>query len=51
MAGVNMLKDIRKIVTYQELINVEGGKQASKTLKLVGVAAVVKNPWIKVGFV
>ena len=51
MAGVNMLKDIRKIVTYQELINVEGGKQASKTLNLVGVAAVVKNPWIKGGFV
>ena len=46
-----MLKDIRKIVTYQEIVNIEGGKQASKTLKLVGVAAVVKNPWIGKGFV
>ena len=46
-----MLKDIRKIVTYQEIVNIEGGKQASKTLKLVGVAAVVKNPWIGEGFV
>ena len=46
-----MLKDIRKIVTYQEIVNTEGGKQASKTLKLVGVAAVVKNPWIGEGFV
>ena len=46
-----MLKDIRKIVTYQEIVNIEGGKQASKTLKLVGVAAVVKNLWIGEGFV
>ena len=46
-----MLKDIRKIVTYQEIVNIEGGKQASKPLKLVGVAAVVKNPWIGEGFV
>ena len=46
-----MLKDIRKIVTYQEIVNIEGGKQASKPLKLVGVAAVVKNPWIGDGFV
>ena len=40
-----MIEDIRKIVTYEETINVEGGKKASNDLKLIGVAAVLKNPW------
>ena len=39
-----MIEDIRKIVTYEETINVEGGKRASNDLKLIGVAAVLKNP-------
>ena len=46
-----MLSDIRKIVSYEEIINVEGEKKAPKELKLVGVAAVVKNPWTGKGFV
>ena len=46
-----MLADIRKIIVYEEIINVEGGKKAPKELRLVGVAAVVKNPWIGRGFV
>ena len=46
-----MLTDIRKIVAYEEIINVEGGKLAPKELRLVGVAAVVKNPWIGEEFV
>jgi len=40
-----MINDIRKIVTYEETINVEGGKKTPNELKLVGVAAVVTNPW------
>ena len=40
-----MIIDIRKIVTYEEIINVEGGKKTTNELKLVGVAAVVTNPW------
>ena len=40
-----MIIDIRKIVTYEEIINVEGGKKTPNKLKLVGVAAVVTNPW------
>tara|TARA_B100000029_G_C17525160_1_gene941397 strand:+ start:727 stop:1329 length:603 start_codon:yes stop_codon:yes gene_type:complete len=46
-----MLLDIRKIVAYEEIINVEGGKKAPKELKLAGVAAVVKNPWFGKEFV
>jgi len=41
-----MLTDIRKIIAYEEIINVEGGKKAPKELRLVGVAAIVKNPWL-----
>ena len=40
-----MIEDIRKIVTYEEIINVEGGKKAPNDLRLIGVAAVLKNPW------
>ena len=40
-----MIEDIRKIVTYEETFIVEGGKSACIDLKLIGVAAVLKNPW------
>lgn len=43
--------DIRKFVTYDEEIFVEGGKEGPKPLRLFGVAAVVKNPWAGRGFV
>lgn len=42
---------IRKVVTYDEDVHSEGGKAASPFLRLIGVAAVVKNPWIDRGFV
>ena len=42
---------IRKIVTFEEEIFIEGGKEANSPLKLFGVAAVVKNPWSGRGFV
>ena len=34
-----MIEDIRKIVTYEEVINVEGGKKAPNDLRLIGVAS------------
>tara|TARA_B100000131_G_C18105905_1_gene607813 strand:+ start:1322 stop:1924 length:603 start_codon:yes stop_codon:yes gene_type:complete len=46
-----MQLQIRKIVTFQEEILIEGGKDANSPLQLFGVAAVVKNPWSGRGFV
>ena len=46
-----MKLQIRKIVTFEEEIFIEGGKDANIPLKLFGVAAVVKNPWSGRGFV
>ena len=46
-----MKLQIRKIVTFEEEIFIEGGKDAYIPLKLFGVAAVVKNPWSGRGFV
>ena len=40
-----MQLELRKIVTYQEEIFIEGKKNAVPPLKIFGVAAVVKNPW------
>ncbi|TJV02960.1 MAG: amino acid synthesis family protein, partial [Mesorhizobium sp.] len=42
---------IRKIVTYSENTLIEGGKAASKPLRLIGVAAVLTNPWAGRGFI
>ena len=46
-----MKLQLRKIVTFQEEIFIEGEKNATIPLKLFGVAAVVKNPWSGRGFV
>lgn len=46
-----MTVEIRKVVTYVEDTLIEGGKAAAKPLTLIGVAAVVKNPWHGKGFV
>lgn len=40
-----MTPDIRKIVTYQEDILVEGFKAADSPWRMFAVAAVVANPW------
>lgn len=48
-ALVNMR--IRKIVAYEEDVHFEGERAAKPHLRLFGVAAVVKNPWIGRGFV
>ena len=41
---------IRKIVTYIENTLIEGGKAAPQPLRLIGVAAVLTNPWAGRGF-
>jgi len=46
-----MLKELRKIVTFDEDIYNEGGKEANPTLRIIGVAAVLSNPWKGQGFV
>ncbi len=46
-----MEKHIRKVVTFDEDIHIEGGKAAVPPLRMFAVAAVVKNPWSGRGFV
>mgnify|MGYP001354967555 FL=1 len=46
-----MLKELRKIVTFDEDIYSEGGKEADPILRIIGVAAVLSNPWKNQGFV
>ena len=46
-----MLKELRKIVTFDEYIYSEGGKEANPVLRIIGVAAILSNPWKDKGFV
>jgi hypothetical protein len=46
-----MEPQIRKIVTYKEIITSDGDKEAEQPLVLFGAAAVIKNPWAGRGFV
>ncbi len=46
-----MLRELRKIVTFDEDIYSEGGKEANPILRIIGVAAVLSNPWKGRGFV
>ncbi|MEZ5774987.1 MAG: amino acid synthesis family protein [Hyphomicrobiaceae bacterium] len=46
-----MLPELRKIVTYDEDIVQDGGRAVEPVLRVIGVAAVVKNPWHGRGFV
>jgi hypothetical protein len=46
-----MFPELRKVVTYDEVIYREGARAASPPLRMIGVAAVVKNPWHGRGFV
>nr|WP_298681588.1 amino acid synthesis family protein [uncultured Dongia sp.] len=43
--------EIRKIVTYQEDVFIEGGKAGARPVRMVAVAAIVNNPWVGQGFV
>jgi hypothetical protein len=42
---------IRKLVNYEEEIRLEGGRAASPPLRMLGVAAVITNPWAGRGHV
>ena len=45
------LPELRKVVTYDEDILSDGGRACSPVLRVIGVAAVVTNPWHGRGFV
>lgn len=40
-----MLPELRKVVTFDEDILREGARAADPALRMIGVAAVVQNPW------
>ena len=42
---------VRKLVNQSEEIHIEGGRKAEPPLIMHGVAAVIGNPWIGLGFV
>ena len=46
-----MIEELRKVVTYDEDVHREGGRAAEPPLRMIGVAAVVANPWAGRGFV
>lgn len=46
-----LLPELRKVVTYDEDIHRDGVRAADPVLRLIGVAAVVKNPWAGRGYV
>ena len=46
-----MLPELRKVVTYDEDIHRDGDRAADPVLRVIGVAAVVKNPWHGKGYV
>ena len=46
-----MFAELRKVVTYDETIHREGERPADPPLRMIGVAAVVSNPWAGKGYV
>lgn len=46
-----MPAQIRKTLLHVETTLIEGGRSAPRPLKLIGAAAVLKNPWAGMGFV
>ena len=46
-----MALDLRKVVTHTEEVHIEGGRAAAPPLRLLGIAAVLTNPWAGQGFV
>ena len=46
-----MPAQIRKTLLHVETTLIEGGRSAPRPLKLIGAAAVVRNPWAGMGFV
>jgi hypothetical protein len=48
---IAVLPELRKVVTFDEDIYIEGGRASNPPLRMIGVAAVVKNPWFGQEFV
>ena len=46
-----VLPELRKVVTFDEDIYIEGERASDPPLRMIGVAAVVKNPWFGREFV
>ena len=46
-----MFPELRKIVTFDEDIHRDGERAADPVLRMIGVAAVLQNPWAGKGFV
>jgi hypothetical protein len=46
-----MLPELRKVITFDETIYREGQRAATPPLRMIGVAAVVANPWTGRGYV
>ncbi|MBI1386086.1 MAG: amino acid synthesis family protein [Rhizobiales bacterium] len=46
-----MTPNLRKLVVYDEEIHMEGERAASPPLRLIAVAAVLRNPWAGRGYV
>ena len=46
-----MFPELRKIVTFDEDIHRDGERAADPVLRMIGVAAVLRNPWAGKGFV
>lgn len=46
-----MILDLRKVISHTEEIHIEGGRSADPPLRLLGIAAVITNPWNGQGFV
>ena len=46
-----MFPEIRKVVTFDEDVHRDGEKTADPVLRIIGVAAVLQNPWAHQGYV
>ena len=49
--STTMIPELRKTVNFDESIYYEGGRKSDPLLRMIGVAAVVKNPWFGRDFV
>ncbi|MEO0569042.1 MAG: amino acid synthesis family protein [Pseudomonadota bacterium] len=46
-----MLPELRKFVTFDEDVHREGAKAANPVQRMIGVAAVLQNPWTGQGYI
>ena len=46
-----MFRELRKVVTFDKDVRREGERAADTALRIIGLAAVLRNPWAGQGFV